>query len=586
MSVTTNVFCAAGMHLPNGSFATFGGNGAVAPGGGIGSQVSASGASATYDSTYKDFTGGNAIRILNPCSSGSDFTSTQCEWYDSYGGLQMQKTRWYAGVEPLADGSVVIVGGFVNGGYVNRNYPNTDPTNEGGAAEPTFEFYPSRGDATNMEFMTTTSGLNSYAHMYLMASGKMLVQANTSTILWDYDNNVETPLPDMPNGVVRVYPASGAVAMLPLTPANNYSQTVLFCGGSDMPDEAYGNYSWPFINTFDYPASKDCQRLTAEPADGSDPAYEQDDDMPVGRTMGQFITLPDGTMLIINGAENGTAGYATQTLLTTSYADMPYGMSLSAGPVTQPVIYNPNAAKGSRFSSAGLGTSNIPRLYHSTALLLPDGSVFVAGSNPNVDVNTSTVYPTTYDSEIFYPPYFNSTNRPVPTGMPTTLSYGGSYFNITLPASSYSGSANDAAGNTTVVIHRGGFTTHAMNMGQRLLQLNNTYTVNSDSSITLHVAQPPPNAALFQPGPAMMFTVVNGIPSNGSWLIVGNGEMGDQPTSAASVLPDSQTLASATGSGSGSGSSSASGALASSIRPATGLLAGVASIFAVVALLL
>ena len=33
----------------------------------------------------------------------------------------------------------------------------------------------------DMEFMITTSGLNSYAHTYLMPSGKMLVQANFST---------------------------------------------------------------------------------------------------------------------------------------------------------------------------------------------------------------------------------------------------------------------------------------------------------------------------------------------------------------------------------------------------------------------
>ena len=32
MDVQTNPFCAAGMHLPNGSFATFGGNGATSPG--------------------------------------------------------------------------------------------------------------------------------------------------------------------------------------------------------------------------------------------------------------------------------------------------------------------------------------------------------------------------------------------------------------------------------------------------------------------------------------------------------------------------------------------------------------------------
>ena len=94
----------------------------------------------------------------------------------------MQKQRWYSAAEALPDGSVVIIGGFVNGGYVNRNFPNIDPATEGGAAEPTFEFYPSRGTAPAvMQFMVETSGLNSYAHTYLMPSGKMFVQANLST---------------------------------------------------------------------------------------------------------------------------------------------------------------------------------------------------------------------------------------------------------------------------------------------------------------------------------------------------------------------------------------------------------------------
>lgn len=70
----------------------------------------------------------------------------------------------------------------MNGGYVNRNTPNTDPELEGGAAEPTYEFYPANGRiATVMQFMIKTSGLNAYAHTYLMPSGKVLVQANIST---------------------------------------------------------------------------------------------------------------------------------------------------------------------------------------------------------------------------------------------------------------------------------------------------------------------------------------------------------------------------------------------------------------------
>ncbi|KAF9235968.1 glyoxal oxidase N-terminus-domain-containing protein [Melanogaster broomeanus] len=545
MNVLTNTFCASGMHLPNGSYATFGGNGAIGPGGNIGSVVNSAGSGA-YDATYHDYDGTKSIRILNPCTSADDFTSSQCQWFDDVTVLAMQKQRWYSAAEALGDGTIALIGGFVNGGYINRNTPNTDPEYEGGAAEPTYEFYPSRGSATVMQFMITTSGLNSYAHTYLMPSGKMLIQANVSTILWDPDTNTETPLPSMPGSVARVYPASGAVAMLPLTPANNWTPTVIFCGGSDMPDEYWGNYSYPNYNTWTYPASADCQRLTPEPQDDSTPVYVQDDDMLEGRTMGQFITLPDGTLLVVNGGLNATGQ-------TPSLDLMPFGESLASGPVGTPAIYNPNMPSGSRWSNAGLNTSNIARLYHSSAMLLPDASVLIAGSNPNIDVNVTTVFPTTYQAEIFYPPYFSAAVRPKPTGIPSTLSYGGQYFDITIPATSYSGSANDAASNTTVVLSRGGFTTHAMNMGQRHLQLNNTYTVNSDGSYVLHVAQAPPNPNILTPGPCLMFVVIHGIPSNGTMVIVGTGQVETQPyfCSQGSGTPSQSNNSSSSGSHTG-----------------------------------
>ena len=356
------------------------------------------------------------------------------------------------------------------------------------------------------------------------------------SVLWDPHANEETQLPDMPGAVVRVYPASGATAMLPLTVANNYTQTIIFCGGLELPDADWGDYDMPAVNTWLYPASNDCQRITPEPQSGP-PVYEQDDDMLEGRTMGQFIILPDQTLLVINGGLNGTAGYSKVTRQTSNFSDMPWGESLASGPVGTPAIYYPNAPKGQRWSNAGLGTSTIPRLYHSSAMLLADGSVLVAGSNPNFDVNLTTIFPTTYQAEIFYPPYFSVPMRPVISGVPRTISYGGQPFKISIMAGSYSGSPNDAAANTTVVLQRGGFTTHAMNMGQRLMQLDNTFTVQEDGMITLHVAQAPPNPNLFQPGPAFLFVTVHGIPSNGTYVIVGSGHVGTQATCAASVLP-------------------------------------------------
>jgi hypothetical protein len=233
--------------------------------------------------------------------------------------------------------------------------------------------------------------------------------------------------------------------------------------------------------------------------------------------MGQFIALPDGTLLLLNGGQYGTAGYANQTGTTPTLGQMPFGQSLATGPVLQPLIYNPNAPAGSRWSSAGLSTSTIPRLYHSTALLLPDGSVMIAGSNPNSDVNLTTTYPTTYTAEYFYPPYFRASTRPVLKNVPTTLSYGGDPFDITVSSSSYTGDVNDAAGNTTVWLMRPGFSTHAMYMGQRSMQLNNTFAVQNDGTITIHTAQLPPYPNIFQPGPALLFVTINGISSNGNY---------------------------------------------------------------------
>ncbi len=174
--------------------------------------------------------------------------------------------------------------------------------------------------------MGKTNGLNMYAHTYLMPSGKIFMQANVSTILWDHGNNIETTLPDMPNNVVRVYPASGATAMMPLTPQNSYTPTILFCGGSVMSDAMWGNYSGPGGNILGLTASADCSSITPEDSQGNQTPnmqYVQEETLPQGRTMGQFIHLPDGTMVIVNGANKGTAGYTNATYNTIQYNGQP-----------------------------------------------------------------------------------------------------------------------------------------------------------------------------------------------------------------------------------------------------------------------
>lgn len=141
------------------------------------------------------------------------------------------------------------------------------------------------------------------------------------------------------------------------------------------------------------------------------------------------------------------------------------------------------------------------------------------------------------------------------------MGYGGAAWNISLAATDLLGSMDNLA-LTKVVVIRQGFSTHAINMGQRYIQLNSTYTGNTDGSAVLNVQQLPPNPSILAPGPAYLFVVVNGVPSVGVPIMVGNG-MGNQTVATVTDLPVSfiAQQASNSSSSSSSGKDSKSGAV-------------------------
>lgn len=127
-------------------------------------------------------------------------------------------------------------------------------------------------------------------------------------------------------------------------------------------------------------ALSDC--YTINPLDAT-PTWQSTDSLPNGpQTMSDGILLPDGTVLIINGGRIGSGGgfMVLQIHILASWVKV--NLFKADNPVFQPVIYDPTAAAGSRFTT--MPGSSIPRLYHSTAILLPSGEVLVAGSNPAV----------------------------------------------------------------------------------------------------------------------------------------------------------------------------------------------------------
>lgn len=293
--------------------------------------------------------------------------------------------------------------------------------------------------------------------------------------------------------------------MLPLTPANNYVATILFCGGCNLEPDQWVE-DWAIAK---YPADASCVNIVPDVST----TWNDDDSLPEGRTLGVMVLLPDEKVLLLNGANTGVAGYGNVSwAIGHSYAD---------NPIKSPLIYDPNAPKGSKWSRVGLQDSTVARMYHSGALLLPDGrsflerhfarrltlcsgSVFVSGSNPNPDFvapGPGVTYPTEYRVERFYPWYYEK-HRPEPTNLPTTLTYGGNYWQTNLTTQDLNSDPATYIQKTKAIVIRTGFSTHAINMSQRLVELGLSYTVHDDGSATLYISQLPPNPALLPPGPA------------------------------------------------------------------------------------
>jgi hypothetical protein len=131
-------------------------------------------------------------------------------------------------------------------------------------------------------------------------------------------------------------------------------------------------------------------------------------------------------------------------------------------------------------------------VYHSTAVLLPDGRVLTMGSGDGGGVTNQRSY------EIFSPPYLFKGGRPSYNLAGTAMRYG----------QPFAVSTGDAASIRKVTIIRLPSTTHAFNMSQRL---NTLSFAAAGDGLTL---TPPGSGRIAPPGPYMLFLVNQaGVPS-------------------------------------------------------------------------
>ena len=189
-----------------------------------------------------------------------------------------------------------------------------------------------------------------------------------------------------------------------------------------------------------------------------------------GRVWTESVVLPNGKVMLVGGSAQDNA---------------------LVGVAASPEIWDPATEAWTKMAPAVQA-----RLYHSTALLLKDGRVMVAGGGaPGPQVNTN--------AEIFSPPYlFNSSGqaaaRPAIVSAPAEAPYG----------SKIAVRHNPSNVITRATLIKTGATTHSNNMEQRFIELNFT-DINNGVRVTLPSS---PNAA--PPGYYLLHLLDNkGVPS-------------------------------------------------------------------------
>ena len=446
MHVKSDIFCSAGLVLPDKA----------------GRQINIGGWA--NDATY-------GIRLYTP--DGAPGVWGKNDWQENVNELSLLTGRWYPSAMIMANGSILVVGGEVG---------------SNGAAVPSLEVLPRPAGVTApiyCDYLARTDPYNLYPYLAVLPSGNVLVAYyNEARLLDPVTLQTKRVLPNIPGAVNnflagRSYPMEGTAMLLPQHAPYTDALTMIICGGSTIGPEI---------------ALDNCASISPDVTN----ANWTIERMPSQRVISCMVALPDGTFLILNGAQQGFAGFG-----------------LATNPNHNAVLYDPSKPAHTRMTV--MANSTVDRLYHSEAILLPDGRVLVSGSDPE-DVR----FVQEYRNEVFIPPYLlNGIAQPTFSiqGNITSWSYGQS---ITLKVKT-------TTQNIKVSLLGAVSSTHGNSMGQRTI-----FPAVSCSGTTCTVTAPP-NANVCPPGWFMLYVLDNGTPSYSQWVRIGGdpASLGNWPN-----LPD------------------------------------------------
>jgi hypothetical protein len=360
----------------------------------------------------------------------------------------MHAGRWYGTATALGDGRIMAMSGL----------------NRSGGTSQTIEIYDLRNAGAGWGAPTSVPfGPPLFPRVVLLPNGKVFYTGQGSGAGtangWMLDPATGSWTLSVATTMNRTY---GSSVLLPLLPPSYIPRVMNFGGGS--------------------PATASTEIIDLSVAS---PSWTPGPSMSTGRIQMNAILLPNGKVLAEGGSVN---------------------LESPDRPGKTADLYDPVSN-----SMSSAGTAAFSRLYHSTALLLPDATVVSMGSNPGARGSYEPAI------EVYTPPYLYDSSdhlitakRPKITSQPftTALAYNAPF------QVSYASSAPIAS----AVLVRLGSVTHAFNMEQRVIGLCGSTSPCSALSNTLNLTTPP-NGNIAPPGYYMLFLIDSaGVPSVATFL--------------------------------------------------------------------
>jgi hypothetical protein len=367
---------------------------------------------------------------------------------------KMRHGRWYPTLITLGDGRVLAATGLTE--------DFNEPHNE------TIEIYSSVTNTWELhEFFPNFPGLPLYAHLFLMMDGRIFFDGGRM----DDDLQVDPCIIDFTHHPIHtvVVPGGSGGGM------RNQSASVLMPPAQDQKVMLIGGGPAGKPNKTDAIDNVDIVDLK-----DPNPHFVPGTPLNFPRLHLNAILLPDRTIFVTGGS--------------LKQEDAPLAR-------LQSEIYDPATGVWSLTA-----VSTVPRLYHSTALLLPDGRVVAAGGNPDGGAHVKWDQDPEEEMrlEIYSPPYLFRGPRPSITAVLEQWNYGQTA-KISSP---------DAGTLRWAHLIRNCITTHSFDGSQRLVDLPITAQANGMVNVTVTN-----DRNIAPPGWYMLFLVNNAsVPSAARWI--------------------------------------------------------------------